>query len=43
MMLPAGPVEIEPYVQLVPQLWLSIVPFYPDFDLVANIGIRFHF
>lgn len=43
MMLPAGPVEIEPYVQLVPQLWLSIVPFYPDFDLDANIGIRFHF
>lgn len=44
LMLPVGPVEIEPYVQLVPMLGLQVVPdFHPDFDFDANIGIRFHF
>lgn len=35
---------IEPYVQVVPMLKLDILPdVYPDFDLDANIGIRFWF
>lgn len=35
---------IEPYIQIVPMLALHFMPsFSPDFDLDANIGIRFWF
>ena len=43
MMLPVGPVELEPYLQVVPALWLNFVPYFaPDFDIDLNLGLRVH-
>lgn len=44
MMLPVGPLELEPYVQAVPALWLNFAPYFAaDFDIDLNLGLRFHF
>lgn len=44
MMIAAGPVEIEPYIQAVPQIgvWL-IDDFGLYWDVDFNAGLRFHF
>ena len=44
MMIAAGPVEIEPYIQAVPQIGLWMIDdFGLYWDVDFNVGLRFHF
>ncbi|MBR6565969.1 MAG: hypothetical protein IKK79_04070 [Spirochaetaceae bacterium] len=44
MMIGAGPVEIEPYIQAVPQIGVWMIDdFGLYWDVDFNVGLRFHF